>query len=212
MAGTVAAARHALRHGVGMNLGGGTHHAGYDFARGYCLFNDVAVALGVLRGEGEARRALVVDCDVHQGDGTADLLGPDPATFTLSLHGARNYPFTRIPSDLDVDLPTGTGDDAYLEALDGALDVALATTTAPTSRSSSPARTRGRATGWAACRSRRPACARATRSSSTACGPRACRCASCSPAATPRTSATLSRSTSPPPPRCRSGSHALAPR
>ena len=125
VAGTVAAARHALRHGLGMNLGGGTHPAGYDFARGYCLFNDVAVALGALRGEGEARRALVVDCDVHQGDGTAQLLGPDPATFTLSLHGARNYPFTRIPSDLDVDLPTGTGDDAYLAALDGALDVAL---------------------------------------------------------------------------------------
>ena len=67
----------------------------------------------------------MVDCDVHQGDGTADLLGPDPHAFTLSLHGARNYPFQRIPSDLDVDLPTGTGDDDYLEALDGALDVAL---------------------------------------------------------------------------------------
>ena len=67
----------------------------------------------------------MVDCDVHQGDGTADLLGPDPHAFTVSLHGARNYPFQRIPSDLDVDLPTGTGDADYLEALDGALDVAL---------------------------------------------------------------------------------------
>jgi acetoin utilization deacetylase AcuC-like enzyme len=123
--GTLAAARRALEHGVGMNLGGGTHHAGRDFARGYCLFNDVAVALAVLRSEGLAERALVVDCDVHQGDGTAQLFAGDPATFTLSLHGARNYPFQRIPSDLDVDLETGTGDDAYLAALSDALDVAL---------------------------------------------------------------------------------------
>ena len=125
VAGTLAAARHALGHGVAMNLGGGTHHAGQDFARGYCLFNDVAVAVAALRREGAAERVLVVDCDVHQGDGTADLLGPDPDCFTLSLHGARNYPFQRIPSDLDVDLPSGTGDDAYLEALSDALDVAV---------------------------------------------------------------------------------------
>jgi acetoin utilization deacetylase AcuC-like enzyme len=123
--GSVAAARFAAARGLGMNLGGGTHHAGRDFARGYCLFNDVAVALAVLRSEGLAERALVVDCDVHQGDGTAQLFADDPATFTLSLHGARNYPFQRIPSDLDVDLETGTGDDAYLAALSDALDVAL---------------------------------------------------------------------------------------
>jgi acetoin utilization deacetylase AcuC-like enzyme len=123
--GTVAAARRALTHRVGMNLGGGTHHAGRDFARGYCLFNDVVVALAQLRTEGLARRALVVDCDVHQGDGTAQLLGPDPDAFTLSLHGARNYPFERIPSDLDVDLASGTTDDAYLEALSDALDSAI---------------------------------------------------------------------------------------
>jgi acetoin utilization deacetylase AcuC-like enzyme len=108
-----------------MNLGGGTHHAGYDFARGYCLFNDVAVALARLRVEGAARRAVVVDCDVHQGDGTAQVLAGDPEAFTVSLHGARNYPFQRIPSDLDVDLPTGTGDEDYLRALDDALDAAL---------------------------------------------------------------------------------------
>src|SRR4051795_12511629 len=124
--GSLLAAREALRVGVAMNLGGGTHHAGRDFARGYCLFNDVALALEVLRGEGEVRRAVVVDCDVHQGDGTAHLLGPDPDAFTLSLHGARNYPFQRIPSDLDVDLPSGTADEAYLRALSDALDVALA--------------------------------------------------------------------------------------
>jgi acetoin utilization deacetylase AcuC-like enzyme len=124
-AGTVAAARRAVTHGVGMNLGGGTHHAGYSFARGYCLFNDVAVALARLRAEGAARRAVVVDCDVHQGDGTAQVLAGDPEAFTISLHGARNYPFQRIPSDLDVDLPTGTGDEDYLRALDDALDASL---------------------------------------------------------------------------------------
>jgi acetoin utilization deacetylase AcuC-like enzyme len=123
--GTLCAARRALSSGIGMNLGGGTHHAGRDFARGYCLFNDVAVAVARLRAEGLARRVLVVDCDVHQGDGTAQILGPDPEAFTLSLHGARNYPFERIPSDLDVDLPSGTGDAAYLDALEGALDEAI---------------------------------------------------------------------------------------
>jgi acetoin utilization deacetylase AcuC-like enzyme len=123
--GTLAAARHALAHGLGVNLGGGTHHAGRDFARGYCLFNDVGVAVAALRAEGAVRRALVVDCDVHQGDGTAHVFAADPETFTLSLHGARNYPFTRIPSDLDVDLESGTGDEAYLAALEAALAVAL---------------------------------------------------------------------------------------
>jgi len=123
--GSVAAARHAVRHGLGMNLGGGTHHAGRDFARGYCLFNDVAVALRRLRDEALAERAIVLDCDVHQGDGTAHVLGPDPRAFTVSLHGARNYPFQRIPSDLDVDLASCTGDERYLQALDEALDFAL---------------------------------------------------------------------------------------
>ena len=125
VAGTLAAARHALASGVAMNLGGGTHHAGRDFARGYCLFNDVVCTLAELRADGLVEHALVVDCDVHQGDGTADLLAGDPDAFTLSLHGARNYPFQRIPSDLDVDLATGTGDADYLEALDRALDEAL---------------------------------------------------------------------------------------
>jgi acetoin utilization deacetylase AcuC-like enzyme len=123
--GTVAAATLALEVGLGMNLGGGTHHAGRAFARGYCLFNDVVLALWRLRTEGRVRRALVVDCDVHQGDGTADLLGSDPECFTLSLHGARNYPFQRIASDLDVDIPSETGDDRYLTALADALDHAL---------------------------------------------------------------------------------------
>jgi len=123
--GSVAAARFAVEHGIGMNLGGGTHHAGRDFARGYCLFNDVAVALQVLRAEGLAERALIVDCDVHQGDGTADLFADDAAAFTLSLHCVRNYPFQRIPSDFDVDLDSGTGDEPYLAALGEALEAAL---------------------------------------------------------------------------------------
>jgi acetoin utilization deacetylase AcuC-like enzyme len=114
-----------LAHGIGMNLGGGTHHAGRNFARGYCLFNDVAVAVARLRAEGAISSVLVVDCDVHQGDGTAQILGPDPDAFTLSLHGARNYPFERIPSDLDVDLPSGTSDADYLAALEAALDTAI---------------------------------------------------------------------------------------
>ncbi len=124
--GTVMAAGEALETAVAMNLGGGSHHAGRAFARGYCLFNDIALAVNTLRAAGSIHRALVVDCDVHQGDGTADLLGPDPLTFTLSLHGARNYPARRIPSDLDVDLPRATGDGDYLAALERALGTALA--------------------------------------------------------------------------------------
>jgi acetoin utilization deacetylase AcuC-like enzyme len=124
--GTVLAAYEALRVGVAMNLGGGTHHAGWDFARGFCLFNDVAVAASSVRRAGVARRVLVVDCDVHQGDGTAQLLASDAQAFTLSLHGARNYPFKRIPSDLDLDLPRGTADAEYCAVLDGALATALA--------------------------------------------------------------------------------------
>ena len=123
--GTLAATEHALDYGVAINLGGGTHHAGHDFARGYCLFNDVAVALAALRRVDLGRRALIVDCDVHQGDGTAQIFADDPSTFTLSLHGARNYPFSRVPSDLDVDIASGTGDARYLRALREALEFAL---------------------------------------------------------------------------------------
>lgn len=119
--GTVEAAHDAMRGGYGMNLGGGTHHAGRAAGRGYCLFNDIAVAITALRAGPGVGRVAVIDCDVHQGDGTAELLYPDPDVFTLSLHGGANYPFKRAISDLDVDLPTGTGDDAYLAALDGAL-------------------------------------------------------------------------------------------
>src|SRR3954451_21549292 len=123
--GTVHAARDALADGVGMNLGGGTHHAAFAQGRGYCLFNDVVVAIAALRAEGALGRTLVVDCDVHQGDGTAELLAGDPRSFSLSVHGGANYPFHRATSDLDVDLRTGTGDDEYLETLADALDRAV---------------------------------------------------------------------------------------
>ena len=122
---TVEAARDALSTGAGMNLGGGTHHAFADSGRGFCVFNDVVLAARVLRREGELERVLVVDCDVHQGDGTASLCVADASTFTLSIHAAANYPFHRETSDLDVDLPSGTGDDEYLSALERALDEAI---------------------------------------------------------------------------------------
>ena len=122
---TILAARAALTDGIAANLGGGTHHAFADVGRGFCVFNDVVTALRVLRSEGRAGRVLVVDVDVHQGDGTHALLAGDAASFTLSVNGFRNYPFRRVPGDVDVDLPDGTGDDAYLEALERALPDAL---------------------------------------------------------------------------------------
>ena len=122
---TVLAARAALEDGIAANLGGGTHHAFADVGRGFCVFNDVVTALRVLRAEGRVARVLVVDVDVHQGDGTHALLAGDPGSFTLSVNGFRNYPFRRVPGDVDVDLPDGTGDDPYLEALAEVLPAAL---------------------------------------------------------------------------------------
>jgi len=119
--GTLSAARDALDGGVGIMLGGGTHHAGRMSARGFCVFNDVAIVTRELRREGRARRILAIDLDVHQGDGTAELLAPDPEAFTLSIQCERNLRFTRIASDLDVELPARTADDAYMNALDAAL-------------------------------------------------------------------------------------------
>ncbi len=123
--GTLAAARAALQHGVAVNLAGGTHHAGPDHGEGFCVFNDVAIAVRALAHEGRLGCALIVDLDVHQGNGTAAILRDDPHAFTLSLHGANNFPFRKVPSDLDVPLPDGTGDAAYLAALEQALDRAL---------------------------------------------------------------------------------------
>ena len=119
---TVAAARAALAEGVAANLAGGTHHASASRGSGYCVFNDVAVASRVLQAEAPLR-IVVVDLDVHQGDGTAAIFAGDPSVFTISLHGAKNFPFRKAASDLDVALPDGCGDADYLRALDRALDV-----------------------------------------------------------------------------------------
>jgi acetoin utilization deacetylase AcuC-like enzyme len=122
---TIAAAHTALDDGVAMNLGGGTHHAFAHAGRGFCVFNDVVTAIRELRATGRARRMLVVDVDVHQGDGTHSLLAADADAFTLSINGFRNYPFRRVPGDLDVKLPDDTSDDRYLTELRRVLPVAL---------------------------------------------------------------------------------------
>lgn len=115
---TIAACRAALDTGIAVNLAGGTHHAFRDRGEGYCVFNDSAVAALAMQAEGRARRVVVLDCDVHQGNGTAAILAHDPTVFTFSIHGANNFPFRKEVSDLDIELPDGTGDEAYLEALD----------------------------------------------------------------------------------------------
>jgi acetoin utilization deacetylase AcuC-like enzyme len=119
---TIAACRAALAEGTAANLAGGTHHAYADRGEGFCVFNDAAIAARLMQAERRARRIAIVDLDVHQGNGTASILARDDSIFTLSLHGEHNYPFKKEISDLDVALPDGTGDDAYLDALNGALD------------------------------------------------------------------------------------------
>lgn len=116
--GTIAACRSALQSGVGANLAGGTHHAYEDHGEGYCVFNDCAVAARLMQAEARARRILIVDCDVHQGNGTAAIFASDPDVFTFSIHAEKNFPFHKEQSDLDIALPDQTGDEAYLEALD----------------------------------------------------------------------------------------------
>jgi acetoin utilization deacetylase AcuC-like enzyme len=125
---TIAAARAALIDGEGVaaNLAGGTHHAQADKGSGYCVFNDVAVAARLMQAEWHRRRrcllrVAVIDLDVHQGNGTAAIFRDDATVFTLSLHGAKNFPFRKEPGDLDVELPDGCTDEPYLEALDAAL-------------------------------------------------------------------------------------------
>ncbi len=116
-AGTVLAARLALKHGIACNAAGGSHHARRAQGAGFCTFNDVALASLVLLAEAAVDNILVVDLDVHQGDGTADILKDEPRAFTFSMHGERNYPVRKIASDLDIALPDGTGDAAYLDKL-----------------------------------------------------------------------------------------------
>lgn len=119
---TIAACRAALEEGAAANLAGGTHHAGADCGAGFCVFNDAAVAARLMQAERRAARVAIIDLDVHQGDGTAAILAHDDSVFTLSLHGAQNYPFSKECSDLDVALVDGTGDEPYLDALAAALE------------------------------------------------------------------------------------------
>ena len=123
--GTLEACRDALTGGAGINLAGGTHHAFPGHGEGYCVFNDVAIAIRTLEREGRIRRAAIIDLDVHQGNGTAKIFEDDPDVLTFSVHGAGNYPFRKERSWLDVELPDGTGDAEYLAELDRHLDPVL---------------------------------------------------------------------------------------
>ncbi len=124
--GTLEAAEHALRDGIAMNLAGGTHHAFASHGEGFCVLNDVAIALRALRVRGLVGRAAVVDLDVHQGNGTHAILAGDDECFTFSMHGRRNYPFRKVAGRLDVELEDGTGDTEYLERLAASLPGVLA--------------------------------------------------------------------------------------
>jgi acetoin utilization deacetylase AcuC-like enzyme len=124
--GTLAAARFALDEGVAMNLAGGTHHAFPDRGEGFCVFNDVAIAIRALQSEGRIQRAAIIDLDVHQGNGTNAIFAGDERVFTFSMHGRRNYPFAKVPGSLDVELEDGCTDDDYLALLSDALPGVIA--------------------------------------------------------------------------------------
>jgi acetoin utilization deacetylase AcuC-like enzyme len=124
--GTLSAARIAMREAVAANLAGGTHHAFPDRGEGYCVLNDIAIAIRTLQHDAWVQRMAVVDCDVHQGNGTAAIFANEPDVFTFSIHGDHNYPFRKVPGTLDIALPDGTGDDDYLRALKPAVSRLLA--------------------------------------------------------------------------------------
>jgi acetoin utilization deacetylase AcuC-like enzyme len=123
--GTICACRAAVQEGYAANLAGGTHHAYPDHGEGYCVFNDVAVAARVMQSESRARRLVILDLDVHQGNGSAAVFVGDPSVFTLSVHGAKNFPFHKEPSDLDIALPDGSDDAAFLAAVQDGVSRAL---------------------------------------------------------------------------------------
>jgi acetoin utilization deacetylase AcuC-like enzyme len=123
---TIAAARVALAEGAAGNLAGGTHHAQIAAAQGFCVFNDCAVAARTLQREGRIQRALIVDTDVHQGNGTAEIFQGDPSVYTFSIHGARNFATHKVDGDLDIGLDDGADDEAFLRALKRGLDIAFA--------------------------------------------------------------------------------------
>ena len=122
---TLAAAREALTRGWSANLAGGTHHAFRDRGEGFCVFTDAAIAARAMQVEAGLQRIAIVDCDVHQGNGTASIFRGDDSVFTFSIHGARNFPFAKEESDLDIELPDGTRDDEYLWHLERGLDETL---------------------------------------------------------------------------------------
>lgn len=123
---TLAASRQALTDGIAINMAGGTHHAMRDAGEGFCVFNDAGVTVLSLLAESRIRRAVVIDCDVHQGNGTAQILANVENAVTFSIHGEKNFPLRKFPSDLDIDLPDGTTDEPYLEALSIGLEQILA--------------------------------------------------------------------------------------
>lgn len=123
---TIEACRIALSEGAAVNLAGGTHHAYRDQAQGFCVFNDAAVAARQMQHEGRVHQVTIIDCDVHQGNGTAHILQNDPSVFTFSIHGGANFPFRKEHSDLDVALADGTDDTGYLTALQQHLPQVLA--------------------------------------------------------------------------------------
>src|SRR5690606_39097250 len=120
--GTIQSAKYAVQHGISFNTAGGTHHAGSDYGEGFCLMNDQAVAAQYLLKEGLAKKILIVDLDVHQGNGTAHIFQNNANVFTFSMHGAKNFPFIKEKSDLDVELQDGIVDVEYLELLGNHLD------------------------------------------------------------------------------------------
>lgn len=120
--GTIQASLYALEHGVAFNVAGGTHHAGRDFGEGFCLLNDQAVAAAYLLDQKLVAKILIIDLDVHQGNGTAHIFEGHPNVFTFSMHGDKNFPFIKECSDLDIPLPDGMNDEAYLSLLQESLD------------------------------------------------------------------------------------------
>ena len=122
---TIEACRAALEEGIAVNLGGGTHHAFSDHGQGYCWLNDSVIAARAIQAEGLVKNILIIDCDVHQGNGTAVIVQNDPTIFTFSIHGKNNFPHHKETSDLDVELADGTEDAEYLKALENGLDASM---------------------------------------------------------------------------------------
>lgn len=120
--GTISACRTALSEGVSANLAGGTHHACDDHGEGYCVFNDSVIGARAIQAEGLAKKIVIIDCDVHQGNGTAQITHDDPSIYTFSIHGEKNFPFRKFPSDFDIGLADDTNDTDYLDTLEIAVE------------------------------------------------------------------------------------------